>query len=125
MTMKKFWILCFLACCQTVKAGGYGAGDSCSVVTKSFWDNWFVQAGLGMSLQNPYGTNFKNVFPNGSTYGLNIGFGKWFTPEAGVRGGLNWQNGIIGNKHAYYLGSKEDPCNNYSKGGENNVNSFN
>ena len=87
------------------------------VKVNSFWDNWFVQAGLGMSLQNPYGTNFANVFPNGSTYGLNVGFGKWFTPEAGVRGGLNWQNGIVGNKHAYYLGSEEDPYNNYSKGG--------
>lgn len=73
------------------------------VVVNSFWDNWFVQAGLGMSLQNPYGTNFANVFPNGSTYGLNIGLGKWFTPDAGVRGGLNWQNGIVVNHHASYL----------------------
>ncbi len=48
--MKKLLILCFLACCQIVKAGGYGAGDSCSVVTNSFWDNWFVQTGLDMWL---------------------------------------------------------------------------
>lgn len=73
-----------------------------------FWDNWFIQAGLGMSLINPYGTNFKNVFPNGSTYGLNVGFGKWFTPEAGVRGGVNWQNGIVVNHHASYLEPKKD-----------------
>ena len=73
------------------------------VTLNHFWDNWFVQAGLGMSLQNPYGTNFKNVFPNGSTYGLNVGLGKWFTPEAGVRVGANWQNGVVINHHASYL----------------------
>ena len=73
------------------------------VVLNRFWGNWFVQAGLGMSLINPYGTNFANVFPNGSTYGLNVGFGKWFTPETGIRGGMNWQNGIVVNHHASYL----------------------
>jgi len=78
------------------------------VKVNSFWDNWFVQAGLGMSLQNPYGTNFKNVFPNGSTYGINLGIGKWFTPMAGIRGGINWQNGIIINHHASYLESNPE-----------------
>ena len=77
--------------------------DEDGVTLNHFWDNWFVQAGLGMSLQNPYGTNFKNVFPNGSTYGLNVGLGKWFTPEAGVRVGANWQNGVVVNHHASYL----------------------
>ena len=83
--------------------------DSKAVVLNSFWDNWFVQAGLGMSLQNPYGTNFKNVFPNGSTFGMNVGLGKWFTPEIGVRGGVNWQNSIVTNHHAYYLAPFDDP----------------
>ena len=78
------------------------------VVLNHFWDNWFIQAGLGMSLINPYNTNFKNVFPNGSTYGLNVGLGKWFTPETGIRGGLNWQNGIIVNHHASYLDSNPE-----------------
>ena len=64
-----------------------------------FWDNWFVQAGLGMSLINAYGENFMDVFPNGKTFGVNLGFGKWFTPEFGLRVGFNWQNGIIGNNH--------------------------
>ena len=80
------------------------------VAINHFWDNWFIQAGLGMSLINPYNTNFKNVFPNGSTYGLNVGLGKWFTPEAGIRGGLNWQNGIIVNHQASYL--DPDPAYN-------------
>ena len=82
--------------------------ESKGVMVNSFWDNWFVQTGVGMSLQNPYGTNFANVFPNGSTYGLNIGLGKWFTPGAGVRGGLNWQNDIVVNHHAAYLAPGED-----------------
>ena len=83
--------------------------DSKAVVLNSFWDNWFVQAGLGMSLQNPYGTNFANVFPNGNTLGVNLSLGKWFTPEIGVRGGVNWQNSIVTNHHAYYLAPFDDP----------------
>ena len=74
-----------------------------AVATNSLWDNWFVQTGLCLSLQNPYGTNFIHVFPNGSTVGLDLSLGKWFTPEVGVRGGLNWQNGIIPNRKASYL----------------------
>ena len=93
--------------------------DSKAVMLNSFWDNWFVQAGLGMSLQNPYGTNFANVFPNGNTLGVNLGLGKWFTPEIGVRGGVNWQNGILRNDHAYYLAPnpKEDPEGKLDKRG--------
>ena len=87
------------------------------VALNHFWDNWFVQAGLGMSLQNPYGTNFANVFPNGSTFGINLGLGKWFSPEAGVRGGVNWQNGIIPNKQAHYLDSEDGTMMNYKKHG--------
>lgn len=79
-----------------------------AVVINPIWDNWFVQAGLGMSLINPYGTNFANVFPNGSTFGVNLGFGKWFTPEVAIRGGLNWQNGLLINHHATYLQPGED-----------------
>ena len=82
-----------------------------ATLVNSFWDNFFVQAGIGMSLQNPYGTNFANVFPNGHTFGINFGLGKWFTPEIGVRGGVNWQNGIIRNADASYLAPnpKENP----------------
>lgn len=88
-----------------------------AVVVNPFWNNWFVQAGLGMSLQNPYGTNFSNVFPNGNTLGVNLGLGKWFTPDVGVRGGVNWQNGIVTNHHAYYLAPKDDPEGNLNKKG--------
>ena len=73
------------------------------VITNSFWSNWFVQAGVGMSLINRYGTNFANVFPNGKTLGINAAVGKWLSPEVGARVGVNWQNGIIGNNHLTWL----------------------
>ena len=47
-----------------------------AVATNSFWDNWFLQAGIGLSLQNPYGTNFLYVIPRGSTVGINLALGK-------------------------------------------------
>ena len=86
-------------------------------VLNSFWDNWFVQAGIDMTLQTPYGTNFANVFPNGHSFGINLGLGKWFTPEIGVRGGFNWQNSIIINHHAYWLAPIDDPEGKLDKRG--------
>lgn len=88
-----------------------------AIIVNSFWNNWFVQAGIGMSLLNLYGSNFMNVFPNGKTLGINLGFGKWFSPEVGVRGGLNWQNGIIGNNHLSWMDTEGKPGSNHDGGG--------
>lgn len=88
-----------------------------AVIINSFWDNWFIQAGLGMSLLNIQGTNFANVFPNGSTLGINLGFGKWITPGIGIRGGLNWQNGIVGNNRLSWLDTEGKPGSNHRGGG--------
>ena len=88
-----------------------------AVVTNDFWDNWFVQAGLGMSLINTYGCNFSHVFPNGKTFGINAALGKWITPEFGFRAGLNWQNGIIGNDHLAWLDKVDKPGSNHDAGG--------
>ena len=99
------------------KVSDYERHTERSVALNSFWSNWFIQAGLGMSLLNPYGTNFANVFPNGKTFGVNVGLGKWFTPEIGLRGGLNWQNGIIGNKHLAWMDPDGNPGGNHEKGG--------
>lgn len=98
------------------RIGAAGRSEN-SAVLNNFWDNWFAQVGLGMSLINAYGTNFKNVFPNGSTLGLNVGLGKWFTPETGVRVGVNWQNGIVVNHHASYLDSNPNNDGDPSKHG--------
>lgn len=91
--------------------------DNHSVVMNDFWDNWFVQAGLGMSLINTYGCNFSHVFPNGKTFGINAALGKWITPEFGLRAGVNWQNGIIGNNHLAWLDKADQPGSNHDAGG--------
>jgi hypothetical protein len=38
------------------------------VVCKSFWNGWFVEAGLDMTLHNPYGHNFSKVIPKGTSF---------------------------------------------------------
>ena len=43
----------------------------------TFWDNWFLQAGVDMSLMNPYGCNFSQVFPRGKTFGVNVATHNW------------------------------------------------
>ncbi len=99
------------------KAGERDVYYQDAVAVNSFWSNWFAQAGLGMSLINAYGSNFANVFPNGKTLGLNLAVGKWFSPEAGLRLGGNWQNGIIGNSHLAWMDSEGQPGSNHDKGG--------
>lgn len=66
-----------------------------TVATNSFWSNWYIQVGVDMSLQNPYGKDFSDVFPNGKSFGVDLAIGKWFTPGIGVRGKLNWENGLL------------------------------
>lgn len=88
-----------------------------SVLTNGIWDNWFVQVGADMSLMNPYGCDFSEVFPKGNTFGLNVAMGKWFTPEFSVRGRVQWDNGLIENKNLEWVAPKNDPQQNYKKGG--------
>jgi len=91
--------------------------DHHSVRLNGFFHNWFFQAGLDMSLMNPYGCNFSEVFPKGNTYGLNMAAGKWFTPEFGVRGRVQWENGLIENKRVEWVPPTSDPQKNYEGGG--------
>lgn len=95
------------------------AQDKQKVVTGSIWGNWFVQAGLDMTLQNPYGCNFSQVFPKGKTFGLDVALGKWFSPHVAVRGKVNWENGLplFENKHLEWVGPAEDPTSNIDEGG--------
>ena len=88
-----------------------------SVLTNGIWDNWFVQAGLDMSLMNPYGCNFGKVIPKGMTFGLNGAMGKWFTPEYGVKVRVQWDNGLIPNNGLEWVAPADDPKENYKKGG--------
>ena len=87
------------------------------VLTNGIWDNWFVQVGADMSLMNPYGCNFSKVMPKGMTFGLNGALGKWITPEFGLRGRIQWDNGLIPNNGVEWLPPVEDPKQNYRKGG--------
>ena len=105
------------------KQGFYKVSDKAEhskdavILNSSLWDNWFIQAGLGMSLLNRYGENFAHVFPNGKTFGINLGMGKWITPGVGIRGGLNWQNGIVGNSYYSWMDTPDKPGSNHDGGG--------
>lgn len=79
----------------------------------------FLQFGLDMSLQHPYDHSLKDVFPNGKTFGLDAAFGRWFTPELGLRLRVNWENGIplFENHHANWLAPMNQPGVNMDKGG--------
>ena len=92
-------------------------GQSPGVLTNGIWDNWFVQVGMDMSLLNPYGCNFSKVIPKGMTFGLNGAMGKWFTPEFGLRGRVQWDNGLIPNNGLEWVPPTDDPKQNYKKGG--------
>ena len=89
------------------------------VVANSFWSNWFVQMGLDMTLQNPYGYDFSKVFPNGKTFGLDLAAGKWFSHQVGIRGKFNWENKLplLENDHANWLAPFDQLGVNREKGG--------
>lgn len=88
-----------------------------AVWTNSFWSNWYVQAGLGCSFQKPYKYKFIHTIPNGTSMGINVAMGKWFTPEVGLRAGINWQNGIIPNGKLEWVAPFGPGNKNYGEGG--------
>lgn len=54
------------------------------VVTNTFWDNWWVQIGGGAQIY--YGDHNKQLdFVDRLSLALDAGFGKWFSPQIGVR----------------------------------------
>ena len=89
------------------------------IVADGFWKNWFVQMGLDMTLQNPYGYDFSKVFPNGKSFGLDLAVSKWFSHQVGFRGKFNWENKLplLENKHANWLAPFDQPGVNREKGG--------
>ena len=96
-----------------------GGDEKYAVAMADVWDNWYVQVGLDMSLQNPCGYNFAKVFPNGKTFGVNAAVGRWFTPGLGLRGKVNWENGIplFENGHANWLAPFDQPGVHMDRGG--------
>lgn len=94
--------------------------DSDKRAISGLWDDWFVQLGLDMTLQNPYGKDFfGDVFPKGKTFGIDAAVGKWFTPEMALRFKINWENGIplFRNHHLEWVGPAENPDSNMDDGG--------
>lgn len=73
-----------------------------SVVTNSFFSNWFVSAGIAGSSfygeNEPEGTSGSPFKSFRNNLGLSIATGKWFTPGIGLRLKLNglWGKGLIG-----------------------------
>ena len=111
-------ILCFSL--MGAKAQVFEPGEEPRTVrTGGFWEDWFVQMGLDMTLQNPYGYNFSKVFPNGKSFGLDLAVGKWFSHQVGARGKFNWENKLplLKNDHANWLAPFDQPGVNREKGG--------
>lgn len=105
---------------QTINAQVFEPGEEPRTVrTGGFWEDWFVQMGLDMTLQNPYGYDFSKVFPNGKSFGLDLAVGKWFSHQVGVRGKFNWENKLplLKNDHANWLAPFDQPGVNREKGG--------
>jgi outer membrane protein OmpA-like peptidoglycan-associated protein len=101
--MKKFMIALAIASLGTVAANA----QSRVFAQNSFWSNWFVQVGVDMSLANPSQASewFDNVFPNGKSFGVDVAVGKWFSPSLGLRAKVQWENGLLENKHQNFKGN--------------------
>lgn len=103
---------------RALAALGVGAEDGIEVC-RSLWSNWFVQAGLDMTLQFPYDHDFSYVFSKGRSFGFDAAVGKWFSPEVGVRLKANWENGfpLFRNKKLEWIACGESGKSNMDQGG--------
>ena len=101
------------------KASNVYADEEGVEVCRSLWSNWFVQAGLDMTLQFPYDYDYSDVFSKGRSFGLNAAVGKWFSPEVGVRLKANWENGfpLFRNKKLEWIACGESGKSNMDQGG--------
>lgn len=99
-----------------------GAGSVAAqnrVVMASPRDNWYVQLGIDMTLQDPYNTPEGSIFTEGRTGGIDVAVGRWFTPAIGLRARLNWENGFapFSSKKATWLNFMEPTKLNAEHGG--------
>lgn len=121
--MGKIWISLFLCLFVFQMSVAQTATDErngkYAVIANQFLNNWYVQAGLDMSLQNPYGYNFSNVFPKGKSFGVHASVGRWFTPGLGLRARVNWENTLplLKNGHQEWLAPFGRNGINREKGG--------
>lgn len=112
-----FVLLMIAACNLMVNAQDENQNDSTAVVTNLFWDNWYGQVGVDMSLLFPSHHSVKDVFPNGKSFGVDVAVGKWFSPGFGGRFKVAWNNGILPNDHNTWLAPYGVPGENHRHGG--------
>ena len=108
LSIRALGLTLMIACCT----GAAAQADSAN----TFWDNWFVQFGADMTVQKPHGHAFKDALSKGTSFGVDVAVGKWFTREVALRGKLSWDNGIIDSK-AEWLAPFNKPGVNHDKGG--------
>lgn len=72
----------------------------------SLRQGWFVEAGLDMTNHLPYGLPRDGAFAKGRTHGINVGFGKRFSPDIALRARFEWENGfsLFRNKRLEWVG---------------------
>lgn len=114
--MKKLLILsAFLSLSAVAAAQDDYSTEKHSVSTNSFWNNWFVQGGIGWNAW--YGNYERNNSASKSPFkdfrsnpGLSLAIGKWFTPGLGLRSKLSgvWGKAVIGsnsseNDNTYWM----------------------
>lgn len=108
LSIRTLGLTLMIACCT----GAAAQADSAN----TFLDNWFVQFGADMTVQKPHGHAFKDALSKGTSFGVDVAVGKWFTREVALRGKLSWDNGIIDSK-AEWLAPFNKPGVNHDKGG--------
>ena len=111
--------LIFIFCALTYTIIGYAQTTEKTVLTTTLKKNWFIQTGIDISLQKPYNHEFSDAFKEGSSWGVDAAFGRWFTPEIGVRAKVNWENGIplFQKNKANWLAPFYEPGKNMERGG--------
>ena len=93
-----------------------------SVITNSFWSNWYVSGGADFNAAYTSEEQLGNKNPfsvDRGTFGFNLAVGKWFTPVIGLRTKFQgvWSKQVISSDlhHAYkYLNLHEDVTFNLS-----------
>ena len=93
---------------QSVGAQDYEIPVKNSVVTNSFWSNWYLSVGgdFNSAYTSEEDLGNKNPFSvDRGTFGFDVAFGKWFTPNIGLRTKFEgiWSKQVISadHHHAY------------------------
>lgn len=99
--------------------GAFHAAAQDIVQPSSARNDWYVQMGLDLTLQNPYGSPEGSTLTEGRSSGIVVSVGHWFTPTLGLRLRGNWDNGFapLSNKKAAWLAFPDPTHINAEHGG--------